>query len=432
MLKTLRNAWHVPELRKKLIFTLIMLFVYRLGCFIPVPGIDVGAMRAIVNDPKNGLFGLIDIISGGSFANFTIFALGVTPYITASIIMQLLSIAIPRLERLSKEEDGKKKINHITRYVSIGLALVETIGFIMTLQNGTQVGGTPLLGQNAGFMTYITIALTVAAGCGMIMWMGEQITKKGVGNGISLLIFISIVARFPTFGMQIINAWKDNWWMYIVVAAVAIGIVAGITFVDLGQRRVPVQYAKQQKGRKLYGGQTTHIPIKVNSTGVLPIIFAVSFVSFPQLVAQFFPNSSFQSFIAKYFSGTGYPIGQVFYIGFYLLLIIAFTYFYVKISVNIDDMSKNLQQYGGSIQGVRPGEATTKYLKNISDKLTFFGAIFLAIVAILPYFFPGSQGARGSRLFSATSILIMVSVALETSKQLESQMLMRHYKGFLS
>nr|MDD6335534.1 preprotein translocase subunit SecY [bacterium] len=417
MLQTLRNAWKIPELRKKIIFTLIVLFIYRLGCWIPVPGVSSEVMQTLV--AENPLFGLMDIISGGSFANFTLFALGISPYITASIIIQLLTVAIPALERMAKEdENGRQKLNAITRYSSIGLALIEAIGFIVTLnQNG-------LLVEKANWFTYIVIAFTVTTGAALVMWMGEQITQKGIGNGISLLIFVSIVARLPSIIVQIYKTWASNPWMYAIIAAGAIALIALITFIDLGVRRIPVQYAKQQKGRKLYGGQSTHLPLKVNSASVLPIIFAISFLTFPRLIAQFFPGTGFYNFVNRYLSG-----GWI-YVVLYMLLIFAFTFFYTSITINPQDIAKNLQQYGGFVQGIRPGKPTTEYIKRISGRLTFFCAIFLSIVAIIPLLFSAGSGLQ--QIFSASSILIMVSVALETSKQLESQMLVRNYKGFLN
>jgi len=421
MLTTIRNAMKVPELRRKIFFTLAMLFIYRIGCWIPVPGIDAAAMEEIV--AGNQLFELLNMISGGSFANFTFFALGISPYITASIIMQLLTVAIPKLGKMVKEdEDGRRKFNRYTRYAAIGLALVESIGFIVTLSDKGLIAAS-----SKNFFMYTLITLVVTGGCTLCMWIGERITQRGVGNGISLIIFIGIVARMPNYGVTLFNTWRNNLWVLVIIAAAFLGMIAVITWVDLGQRRIPVQYAKQQRGRKLYGGQSTHLPIKVNSASVLPIIFALSFLQVPQLIGSWFPESGYTAFIGKYLSGQGTYMWI--YLLLYMLFIFGFTFFYNSITVDSKEIADNLQHNGGFIQGIRPGKNTREYISKVSNRLTFFCALFLTVIAVIPLVFSRETGI--AQIFSASSILIMVSVALETNKQIESQLLVRNYRGFL-
>lgn len=426
MLETIRNAWKNTELRKKILFTLLILLIYRIGVYIPVAGVNADFIAEQVG--KYSILGLMDIMSGGALGNFTLFAMGITPYINASIIMQLLTFAIPALERIAKDdENGKEKLAKYTRYLTIALALVQSVAIIIGMGSGAIY---PIAGST--WLTYITIGMTLTAGMALTMWLGEQITEKGVGNGISLLIFINIVSRVPTLlGMGIeyikLNATYAWWILPIVIAIVA--IIAGVVFVDLGQRRIPVQYAKRVVGRKMYGGQSTHIPMKVNSSGVLPLIFASTFCSLPGMIAQFWPNSAFTLWYDKWLGA-----GTVIYAIIFALLIIFFSFFYSQMVFNPIDMSKNLQQQGGFIPGIRPGKATSDYLARINNRLVIFGAVFLAIIAMLPMII-GNVGGFGRNIavtFGSTSLLIMVSVALETSKQLESQMLMRHYRGFLN
>ncbi|MBC8531590.1 preprotein translocase subunit SecY [Gehongia tenuis] len=421
MIETLKNAWRIPELRKKILYTLLMLLVFRLGSYVPVPGVDTAALGAMVN--QYGVLGMMDIIAGGSFSNFTLFAMGITPYINASIIINLLTVAIPKLERLSKEgEEGRKKIAQYTRYFTIVLAFIQSIGIIIGLGNSVLLS-TAL----PTWLNYVTIAITLTAGTALTMWIGERITEKGIGNGISLLIFAGIVAKFATWVPKLFNqlaAGTVNFWVVPAVIVGALVIIVAIVFVDMGQRRIPVQYAKRVVGRKMYGGQSTHIPVKVNSTGVMPLIFAMALVNFPMMIAQFWPQSGFYLWYSKWFGS-----GSVVYFLIYALLIIFFTYFYTQISFNPIEISKNMQQQGGFIPGIRPGKPTSDYLKRINNRVTMFGALFLAVLAVVPTLFTSSTGM--SAAFSATGLLIVVNVALETSKQLESQMLMRHYKGFL-
>ena len=419
MFKVLGNAWKIADLRKKILYTLLILLIYRLGCYIPVPGVNVSYIAEQVQNYS--VLGFLNLFSGGALGNFTLFALGMTPYINASIIMNLLTIAIPALERMSKEGDeGRKKIASITRYAAVGLGLIQAIGIMLSMG--------PSAVQSTDVFNYITIVLCLTAGTALIMWLGERINEKGVGNGISLLIFISIISRLPQEAITLVQnviAGNIAWWVLVVVVVVALLIIAAITFVDMGERRVPVQYAKRVVGRKTYGGQSTYIPMKVNQSGVLPLIFAITFVQFPGMIAELFAKGSpFQLWYAEWLGS-----GSAIYAIVYALLILFFTYFYAQIAFNPVDVSKNMQQYGGFIPGIRPGKPTSDYLQKILSKITFFGAIFLALVAAVPTVFSSLIGMNTA--FGATSLLIMVSVSLETTKQIESQMMMRHYKGFL-
>ena len=421
MLETFRNAWKVEDLRKKIIYTLIMLLIYRVGSIIPIPGVNVEYISQQVNNIS--LLGMLDFINGQNFSNFTIFAMGISPYITSSIIMQLLCVAIPALERLQKEgEEGRKKIAQITRVVTIALGCIMAIGIIVGLGSGAMYRGA-----EANFLDYLLVFLSLAAGTALTMWIGEHITENGVGNGISLLIFVGIIASFPGevyTGIQSVIAKPVTAWFIPLVIVGILVLVVGIVFVDGGQRRIPVQYAKRMVGRKMYGGQSTYIPLKVNSSGVMPLIFAISIIQFPGLIAQFWPTSAFALWYGKWFSTSSWL-----YMLVYALLILGFTYFYTMISFNPVEMSKNLQQNGGFVPGIRPGKPTADYLTRISNRITLFGAIFLAVIAVIPSAILAIAGVRAP--FTASGILIVVSVALETTQQLEAQMMMRHYKGFM-
>ncbi len=420
MFKTLVNAFKVPEIRKKMMMTLLLIVIYRVGCFIPIPGVNASF---IAQQTANfDALGFLNLLSGGSFASFTIFAMGISPYITASIIVQLLQIAIPALERLAKEEDGRKKLQQATRFVGVGLALVQSVGIIVSLGAGAV--------YNANFFTYMTIGIVATAGSCFLMWLGERITELGIGNGISLLIFSSIVSQIPTtiitYAPQIGNVYSA--WLVPLILVLIAAVILLVVFVNEGVRRVPVQYAKRVVGRKLYGGQSTHIPMKPNANGVMPLIFALTITQFPIMIIQIVDpgaNGGFSKFWVQYM-GTG----TVVYYVFYALLILGFAYFYTTISFNPIEMSKNLQQNGGFIPGIRPGKPTSDYLSRISSRLTLFGALFLMIIAILPNVVLHIFGIKSP--FGPTSVLIMVSVAIETMDQLQNQMLMRHYKGFLS
>ena len=420
MLETFKNAWRIEDLRKKILYTLLMLLVYRIGtAFIPIAGMDVAAIKQTVEG--SDILGFLNMITGGSLAGFTIFAVGISPYITASIVMQLLTFAIPALERLSKEggEEGREKLKRITRYVGIGLALIMSIGMVMSLRS--YMITTDLLSK-------ITMVLTLTAGACIVMWMGEKITEKGIGNGVSLIIFVGIVARLPVTAwsfMQNIFAGEVNAWALLPIVVIYVAIVAGVVFIDCGERRIPVQYAKRVVGRKMYGGQSTNIPMKVHSAGVMPIIFAVTLLQFPGMIASFWPQSGFALWWGRWMNSATIPYNIIF-----AILIVALGYFYNMVTFNPVEVSKNIQQYGGFIPGIRPGKPTSDYLAKISSRLTLFGGLFLALLATLPGLIAGLVGTNIMAL-TATGVLISVSVALETSKQLESQMLMRHYKGFL-
>ena len=418
MFQTLKNAWAIEELRRKIIYTLLILFIVRLGCYIPIPGVDVAYVAEQIG--ASGILGFMSMITGGALGNFTLFALGIGPYITASIIMNLLQVAIPALERLAKEgEEGRRKIAQYTRRFTVVLAFVQAIAIILSLG--------PKAVTTTNWFNYLTIGLCLTAGAIIVMWLGERITEKGIGNGISLVIFTGIVARVP---MQIIalveTAVIDATmiWTIPAFAAFVLVIITGVTFVDLGERRIPVQYAKRVVGRKMYGGQSTHIPMKVNATGVLPLIFAMTLLQFPGMIAGFWPESGFNIWYQAWM-GPGTPINLV----LMALLIVFFTYFYTTISFNPVEISKNMQQNGGFIPGIRPGKPTSDHLAKISSRITMFGAIFLAVIAVIPSMISSFLGIQ--IIFGATSVLILVSVALETNKQLDAQMLMRSYKGFL-
>lgn len=425
MWQTIVNAFRDKEIRKKIFITFGLLLVFRIGCYIPLPGLDVAALQSAATE-TNDLIGVMNLISGGSLQNGTLFALGVLPYINSFIIMQLLTLIIPPLDRLSKSgEEGRKKITQITRYVAIVLGVVQSIGICVTYREYVeQIWGTP-------WVSYIVIVVLLTAGSTFVMWLSERITEYGIGNGSSLIIFTGIIA---TFGSSLISAFGtvgdnvNNIWYILGYLGVVILLFAFIVFIDGAERRVRVNYAKQVKGNKMYGGQSTVIPIKVNGSGVMPIIFASSFLMFPSIIVSFFEGTSFANFWNQYI-GMGTPVYYV----FMFLFIIFFAYFYAQIQFNPMDVARNLQQYGGTIQGVRPGKPTGEYLAKINNRLTFFGALFLAFIAIIPTFAFNALGQSigMSSAFSATGMLIVVSVALELDKQLESQIMMKHYKGFL-
>jgi preprotein translocase subunit SecY len=425
MFKTLINAWNVKDIRTKMLYTLLLVVIYRFGSFIPVPGVDASKIAAAAD--TYSILSFLNLLSGGNFGQFTIFAMGITPYITGSIIIQLLTIAIPSLEKMAKEEDGREKLERITRYTGIGLALVQSIGIVSGLQNQAQIVTNP------GFLSYATIGIVCTAGTAFLVWLGERITDKGIGNGISFIIFASIVSSVPQVIVSLVSnviMGTYRWWILPVLLVFVLIMVAGVVAVDRAVRRIPVQYAKRVVGRKMYGGQSTFIPLKANANGVMPLIFAMTIMQVPAMIGQFWPDGGFYKFYINYMSASSeHWYGHLVYYVIYSLLIVAFAYFYTTISFNPVEISKNLQQNGGFIPGIRPGRPTGEYLQRISNRLTLFGAIFLMILAIVPTVLLGAFGL--SSTFGPTSILIMVSVALETSAQLESMMLMRHYKGFL-
>ena len=424
MLRTVSKAWNIPDIRKKIIFTLCMLVIFRIGAQIPVPGMDREVL-AQTFDSDTGLFALFNLFSGGAFSNFTIFALSITPYITASIILQLLTIAIPALERLSREgTEGRKKIAQYTRYLTVALAVVQAIGVTIGLFRQALI--------STDVFSIIVIVLVLTAGTAFLMWLGEQINENGIGNGISLIIFAGIIARLPS-AVQTIWAKLQDGTMSIVTLIVfvlfCVAVIVGIILIQQGQRRIPVQYAKRVVGRKMYGGQATHIPLKVNQAGVIPVIFAMAFLQFP-LTITYFMNAQGDAaqWIEKWLAPTGSP-GVWVYAAFNALLIIFFTYFYTSVTFNPMEVAGNLKANGGFIPGIRPGKTTVEYLNRVMTRITFVGAIFLALVAILPTIVSELGGL--SFHFGGTSLLIAVGVALDTMKQLENQMVMRNYSGFL-
>ncbi|MFR5263124.1 MAG: preprotein translocase subunit SecY [Christensenellales bacterium] len=423
MLNTVTQAWKVPEMRRKILFTLAMLVVFRIGSNIPVPGINRDYLARIFSG-ETGLFDLFDLFSGGAFQKFTIFALSITPYITASIIVQLLTVAFPYFENLAKEGTaGRKKMAQITRYMTIGLGLIQSVGLTVGLFRGAVINQT--------VFSFAVIILVLTAGTAFLMWLGEEINDKGVGNGISLLIFAGIVARIPTGIRTMVVKYQEgsvNVVTLVLFALFALVVIAGIIMVQQGTRKIPVQYAKRVVGRKMYGGQATHIPLKVNQAGVIPVIFAMALLTFPLTITYFFPNTDFTAFVTKYLSPGGMP-GAWIYGALNVVLIIAFTYFYTAITFNPIEIASNMRANGGFIPGIRPGRATVDYLHRVMTRLSLVGAIFLAIVATLPLLL--SQVSGIDVRFGGTSLLIAIGVALDTMRQLEDQMVMRNYRGFL-
>ena len=427
MLQTIRNAWKVEELRKKIVFTLFVLLLYRLGNAVPVPFIARETLATYFDSLSNTILGLYNVMSGSAFSQATIFALSIQPYINASIIIQLLCVAIPALERLSKEggEEGKKKIESITRYSTVGLGLLQGFAYYMLIKNNS------LLAEDGSTVwAAIVIIMTFAAGSALIMWMAEQVTEFGIGNGISIVLFASIVSRGPTALFSMIRNIKETpgkWWVYLLLVAGALAMIVLIIIVDNSERRIPVQYAKRVVGRKIYGGQSTHLPIKVNMSGVLPIIFAQSIASVPATICAFVPKWQ-NSWVATTFDNDNWV-----YCVIYFLLIIFFSYFYSTIQFNPIEVANNLKKNGGYIPGFRPGKPTSEFITRVLNRVTLFGAIYLAIVAITPIIISMCSPTAAGFGFSigGTSIIIVVGVALETVKALESQLLMRHYKGFL-
>ncbi len=442
MFKTIKNALKTPDIRKRLMYTLLLIIIFRFGCHITVPGVDSLALAELVKPATQSISGYIDLISGGAFSNFSIFAMSITPYITASIVIQLLGMVIPSLEKLVKEggEEGKAKINKYTKILTLVLALVESIGIYLSYSSSYEGYGVFI---NPGFVTGMLVVLSFVTGTAFLMWLGEQITNRGIGNGISIIIFIGIISSLPDAAKSIYELIITGGFSttgFLIALAILIGafvLVAAVVFVQQAERRVPVQYAKKVVGRKMYGGQNTHIPLKLVMAGVIPVIFASSFLTFPAMIISMFntdiaSQSGFWSVIYKFSVSTsssqfglGYTIANAVV---YLLLILGFTYFYTYATFNPAEVSNNIKKNGGFIPGIRAGKPTTEYLSAIISKLTLFGGIFLSVIAILPMLmnFTGLNIA-----FGGTSILIVVGVALETIQQLESRLVMRHYKGFL-
>lgn len=439
MLNTVRNAWKVPELRKKMIFTLFIVIVFRIGSVIPVPFLDVSALKRLITAQtgQGSVFDYLNMLSGGAFEHATLFALSIGPYITASIIIQLLTVVFPRLERMAKEgEEGRKKMGTITRYTTVALGLLQGTAFYTYLRNKQRV----VMYREGweGWFTAVIIVMVLTAGTALIMWMGEQINQKGVGNGISIILFAGIVARMP---IMVSTLWQylktaieapevaSKYFVFVPLFVVLfLAVMWAIVFMNDSERRISVQYAKRVVGRKMYGGQSTHIPVKVSGSGVMPIIFASSILSMPGLIDQFAGNNSpaFLKSIASAFSYEGWL-----YPTLYFLLIIMFAYFYLSIQYNPMEMANNLRQSSGTIPGLRPGKPTSDFIAKVLNRVTLIGALFLAFISILPFAYGAIADMKNMIFLGGTSTIIMVGVALETMKQLESQMMMRHYKGFL-
>jgi len=427
ILETLKDAWKVPSIRKKIGFTLLMLLIFRIGSHIPIPFMDREVLQNMMG--SGGLFDFFNTFSGGSLKRFSVFSLSIMPYITASIIIQLLTVVIPFLERLSKEGDqGRKKIVQYTRYGTVVLGFINGFGLTIGLR-----GALTIPQESLRILIYIMIAIVLTAGTAFLMWLGEQITEKGIGNGISLIIFAGIVAGIPDaikYLVGLLQVGEIGWISIVGLVVIAALIIAAVVFIQEGQRRIPVQYAKRVVGRKQYGGQSSHIPLKVNQAGVIPIIFGISLMAFPATIATWLPqDSAFALFAQKWLqmNGSAYSIP---YLIMYALLIIFFTYFYTGITFNPVDVADNLKKYGGFIPGIRPGRPTSDYLFKILSRVTLAGGIFLALIAVLPSLIMGFTGIDNIYL-GGTSLLIVVSVALDTMKQMENQLMQRHYQGFL-
>ena len=439
MFKTIKNALKTPDVRKKLLYTLLLIVIFRFGCYLTVPGVNTFALAEQMNSATASISGLINTISGGAFSRLSIFAMTITPYITASIVIQLLAMIIPSLERAVKEggEEGKAKINKYTKIISLILSFVEALGIYLSYSSSG-------IFINPGFVTGLVVVISLMTGTAILMWLGEQITNKGIGNGISIIIFIGIISSLPaaitTLWSLIATGTGISTVGIVTALAVIVGaiiLVAGVVFVQQAERKIPVQYAKKVVGRKMYGGQNTHIPLKLVMAGVMPVIFASSFMTFPAMIIQIFAADKISGtgIIAGLYKfsiatsssavGWGYSLANAIV---YFALIVAFTFFYTYATFNPSEVAANIKKQGGFIPGIRAGKPTTDYLKSVTNKLTVFGAIFLSIIAILPMLL---RFTNLNLSFGGTSILIVVGVALETVQQLESQLMMRHYKGFL-
>ncbi|MFX0591595.1 preprotein translocase subunit SecY [Melissospora conviva] len=442
MLSAFLSAFRTPDLRKKLLFTVGIIAVYRLGATIPSPGVSYTnvqrCLEATAEGGTNGVFNLLNLFSGGALLSLSVFALGIMPYITASIIMQLLAVVIPRLEQLRKEgQAGQAKITQYTRYLTLGLGVLQASAYVALARSGQLFNGMcdqyPIIPEGTGlpnWLTLLTLVITMTAGTGVVMWLGELITDRGVGNGMSVLIFTSIAARLPSEGWSI--KVSKGWGMFALVLALVMVVIALVVFIEQAQRRIPVQYAKRMIGRRMYGGTSTYIPLKVNQAGVIPVIFGSSLLYLPQLGLQFFDQENpgdVQAWVTNNLANPSSPI----YIAVYFLLIIFFTYFYVSITFNPTDVADNMKKYGGFVPGIRPGKPTAQYLDFILSRITLPGSIYLGIVATLPnFFFIWLDNNQYQNFpFGGTAVLIMVGVGLETVKQIESQLMQRNYEGFL-
>ncbi len=424
---SLKSAWKVADLRKKILFTLLMFLVFRIGAHIPVPFIDRTKLLQLIGEGT--LVQFFDAISGGAFKSFTVFAMSIAPYINASIIMQLLQVVIPSLQQLAKEGDeGRKKITQYIRYGTVVLGFIQALGLSIGLLQPTLALPAP----GYKWPVILLISLVLTAGTAFLMWLGEMITERGIGNGISLIIFAGIVSRVPDglkYILQLVQAGEANILSLLVLIVIAVLVIAAIVYIQEGQRRIPVQYAKRVVGRKVYGGQSTHIPMKVNQAGVIPVIFAISILAFPQQISTWFRGSWFANFVQTWFQMNG-TWQSIPYLLVYAMMIILFTYFYTGITFNPIDVADNIKKYGGFIPGLRPGRPTAEYISKVLSRITMAGAVFLALIAVLPSIVIGLTGFKNI-YFGGTSLLIVVGVALETMKQLESHLLMRHYQGFM-
>ena len=424
MIKALGNAWSVPELRRKLMFTAAILVLYRLGAFVPLPGVNREALGAGLDTSGNAITGLFGIFTGGAFNNLSVFALGIMPYITASIAMQLMTVAVPRLQEIAKEgETGQQKITQYTRYLTLALALFQSVAMAMFFRSGQVFPGV-LAGATA--LDIYLIVITLTAGTMLIMWLGELITQRGLGNGISLIISAAILSQAPPAIQSLFE--QGDIMIMVILGVLTVLIIAAIVFVNEGQRRIPITYAKRQVGRRMTQGGTTYLPLKVNMAGVIPIIFASSLLIFPVILTQFAggERDSILSSLAAFFAPGNAP-----YLILYALLIVMFTYFYTAVQFNPIEHADNLKKSGGYIPGIRPGQPTAVYLNNVLTRITLFGALFLAAVAVLPYFITGTMNLSNQISLGGTSILIVVGVSLDMVRQLESQLMMRNYEGFL-
>ena len=429
MLGAFVNAFRTPDLRRKLLFVLFVIALFRLGSAIPSPGVDYSNVQECVSSVKGeGIYGLINLFSGGALLKLTIFALGIMPYITASIILQLLTVVIPRLETLKKEgQAGTAKITQYTRYLTLGLAILQSTGIVALARTGQIFQNScdlPLL-VNQDVSTMVLMVVTMTAGTAMIMWLGELITERGIGNGMSILIFTSIVSTFPTalWGIK-----KEHGWdIFVIVVAIGLVIMAAVVFIEQAQRRIPVQYARRMVGRRMFGGTSTYIPLKVNQAGVIPVIFASSLLYLPGLASQFNPTSPWSAWISSHLVQGDHP----YYMLLYFLLIVFFTYFYVAITFNPTEVADNMKKYGGFVPGIRAGRPTEEYLAYVLSRITFPGALYLGVVSLVPLIAFVVINANQNFPFGGTSLLIMVGVGLDTVKQIESQLQQRHYEGFL-
>jgi len=426
LLEGLGSVSKVPELQRRILFTILLLGVYRIGVYIPTPGIDNVALLAYFEHAKGSLFGLMDMFAGGAFSNFSIFALGIMPYISASIILQLLTIAVPHLERLSKEgETGRRKITQYTRYGTVLLSIIQGFGIAYGLQQMAGPSGAPLVLQPGWSFIMMTV-ITLTSGTSFIMWLGETITEKGIGNGISLIIFAGIVCRLPAAignTYRLATAGEIGVLVILLITVLMVGVIGAIVFVEAGQRRIPVQYAKRIVGRKMYGGQTTHLPLKINTSGVIPPIFASSVIMFPATIANFAPQGWIKDIASYLVPGRlGYEI-------LYVAFIFFFCFFYTAVTFKPDDVAENMKKFGGYVPGIRPGKKTAEYIENVLEKLTFSGAIYVSIICVLPSVLISQLNVPF--YFGGTALLIVVGVAMDTASQIESHLLTRQYEGFM-